>query len=553
MQPLAILSGAAFTAAVSFSLGALLLRNSAPDPATRFVTGASLLSLIVLAAAALHLIYPATFLILGAAAIAAARSEFRLPKRPRLTRWALLFAPFLVLYFFNAMAPEISYDGSRYHLSLIARILRDHGLRPNTDTFYAAFPQGVEMLYLFAFTFGRHSAAKLVHFTFLLALAWQVYGWCRGRGYPVAGIGAAALVFLSPIVGVDGTSAYIDVAVASIAFTLFSVLELWSERPSTRLLVAAGLLAGFACAAKYTAFVAVPYGVGYVLWRSRRVRLGFTVAAIAGMAVLPWLIKNYLWFQNPVAPFFNRYFPNPYVSASFEADYRSHLQQYNLRSPREIPLETTTYGSLDGLFGPVLLLAPIGLLALRYPEGRRILLAAAIFASTYPANISARFLIPAFPFISIAICLVLAQSLAILTLFLVIHGLFSWPAVIKRYAHADAWHLFKVPYREALRIKPEDGYLESNLPFYGITRRIEDQTPPNSTVYTETPIPDAYTSRRILVAWESTANILSKQLLYDGNIPELKRRGIDYLLMLEPRLDLQLVVEYKGAKLYKIQ
>src|SRR5213075_3147373 len=119
--------------------------------------------------------------------------------------------------------------------------------------------------------------------------------------------------------------------------------------------------------------------------------------------------------------------------------------------------------------GPVLLLAPIGLLSLRYPEGRGALLAAAIFASTYSAHISARFLIPAFPFISIAICLVLAQSLPILTLFLVIHGLFSWPSAIKRYAHPDAWHLFKVPYREALRIKPEDGYLESNLPWYGIT------------------------------------------------------------------------------------
>ena len=274
MQPLAILFGAAFTAAVAFSLGAILLRNSCTDPAVRFVSGAAILSLFVFAAAALGIVYPITFLAVGFAAIAGARSEWRLPKRPRRTRWWLLFLPFLILYFFNAMAPEISYDGSRYHLGLVSRYLREHGFHPITDNLYAALSQGVEMLYLFAFAFGRHSAAALVHFTFLLALVWQLYAWCRRRGSPFAGICAAAMVFVSPVVGVDGTSAYNDVAVAAIAFTLFHVLDLWDETRSSRLLVAAGLLAGFAFAAKYTAFLAVPYAIGYVVWRTRRLRPG---------------------------------------------------------------------------------------------------------------------------------------------------------------------------------------------------------------------------------------------------------------------------------------
>ena len=66
----------------------------------------------------------------------------------------------------------------------------------------------------------------------------------------MAGICAAAMVFVSPVVGVDGTSAYNDVAVAAIAFTLFHVLDLWDGSRNPRLLVAAGLLSGFAFAAK---------------------------------------------------------------------------------------------------------------------------------------------------------------------------------------------------------------------------------------------------------------------------------------------------------------
>ena len=134
-----------------------------------------------------------------------------------------------MLYLANAMAPEVSPDGAGYHLGLVARYLREHGFVRITDNLYAAMPAGVEMLFLFAFAFGRHSAAALVHFAFLLALVWQVFSYGRRRGFPVAGASAALLVFASPVVGIDGTSAYNDVAVAAIAFTLFHLLQIWDE------------------------------------------------------------------------------------------------------------------------------------------------------------------------------------------------------------------------------------------------------------------------------------------------------------------------------------
>jgi 4-amino-4-deoxy-L-arabinose transferase-like glycosyltransferase len=505
LQALAIIFAAAFTLAASYALGSHLLRDNTTDPGLRIVCGAALLSTAVFACCAAGLAWPASFLVLGLAGLALVK----LPdKRPVLfdRRWWLLLAPFVLLYLSNAMAPEISFDGSRYHLGLVARYLREHGFHAVHDNFYAALPAGVEMLYLFAFAFGRHSAAAVVHFGLLLALAWQMFAWARRAGYPLAGICAAVLVFLSPIVGVDGTSAYNDVAVAAIAFSLFHALWLWQEQRSTRLLAAIGLLAGFAFAAKYTAGLAVPYALGCVAWKSRRRwRDAAIVAGFAALVISPWMLKNCLWYGNPLAPFFNQWFPNPYVTVSFEREYRSQL---------------THWAGADGIIGPVLFLAPLGLVAARWSVGRQLLLAAAGFGLPVFANASPRFLIPALPFFALAMCLVLARTPRLAIGVVAVHAVLSWPPVLRRYCRADAWHLNKVTYREALRIKPEEGFLESNLPLYGAARLLERVTQAGATIFTQTPIPEAYTTRHVQTAYQSAGNIMSRDILWSGFVPE---------------------------------
>jgi len=577
MPALAILFGCLFTAAVSLALGAFLLADAAKDIALRFVAGASLLSLLVFCLCAAGLVYAPAFAAIGVLILLAsgrriAPLDRKLPRIPR----ALLiaFAVFFVLYFFNAMAPEISYDGSRYHLGLVSRYLREHGFHRITDNLYASLSQGVEMLYLYAFAFGKHSSAAMVHFAFLIALAWLMWRYAARAGFPVAGAAAALLVFASPAVGVDATSAYNDVAVAAIAFALFYLLQLWSEERSPRLLAAIGLMAGFAYAAKYTAWLAVPYALGFVAWKSRRLRDVLIVALCAAALVAPWMAKNWLWVHNPLAPFFNGLFPNPYLTVAFENEYRNHMAWYDLKSRWQIPMQVTTHGSLGGLLGPVFLLSPLALLALRRREGRQLLLAALVFGANYFTNVGTRFLIPPLPFVALAMMLVVSRIPHLAIALALLHAVLSWPSVVRSYCAPDAWHLVKVPFREALRIKPEEGYLESNLPDYGAARMIDRATPPGATVFTITPIPEAYTSRNILVGYQSAANIECRAILWsalDGSglskpqaAQELKRRGIDYLLLFDGELgadDLRAnaaqwritpVAAYKGARLYRL-
>src|SRR5256885_6310767 len=155
------------------------------------------------------------------------------------------------------------------------------------------------------------------------------------------------------------------------------------------------------------------------------------VGGCAALMIAPWMLKNELALRNPVSPFLNQVFPNPYIHVSFEKDYADHMRHYGLKTDAEIPLEVTVRGgALCGLLGPMFLLAPLGLLALRSPEGRKILLAAAVFLLPYPANIGTRFLIPALPFVALSMGLAASGSTVAAVTMAVAHAIFSWPLLI---------------------------------------------------------------------------------------------------------------------------
>src|SRR5262245_52559176 len=525
-QAVYILFGAAFTVAVCLAAGRMLLRSLSirlcrqEEHALAFVTGAACLSLLMFLLCAVGAARQRVLLAVGLVVLGFAfrRRVYRpqgdpLPPIPRLWNWLFrsIFAIFLVLYFFNAMAPEMSPDGVTYHLGLVSRYLRAHGFERITTNMYANLSQGVEMLFLFAFAFGRHSAAALTHFAFLVTLPLAMLCYARRFGFPVAGVCAALLVFVSPVVGMDGSVAYNDVATACIVFTAFYVAQIWAASESNpALLVPLGLVVGFGYAAKYTAFLAVPYVLGVVGWKSLRsgrpvVKAFSIVPASVALMIAPLMITHTLLLDNPVSPFLNQVFPNPYIHVSFEKDYAHHMRTYGLKSDREIPLEVTVRGgALCGLLGPVFLLAPLGLLALRFPAGRSLLLAALVFLIPYPANIGTRFLILALPFVALSMGLVVERStLAALTL-TIVHAIFSWPLMLAVYCPPDAWRLLsKIPLRQALRIESEESYLNFRMPHYGTARMIDNLVPAGGKVFSYSGAPEAYTSRDILVAYQS--------------------------------------------------
>ncbi|MSV27625.1 MAG: hypothetical protein EXQ52_02620 [Bryobacterales bacterium] len=537
-----LLFGAAFTIAVCSGLGRALLRGLSirlhreEHALIGFVLGAPLLSSIVFLLTAAGFARKSVFLWTGVVILIAASRVKRGPPitRPALPnplnpRWKKLFVAvfgvYFVLYFFNAMAPEHSPDGATYHLGLIARYLREHRLVPITDNMYAAISQGVDMLYLFAFSLGKHSAASMVHFSFLVTLPLLMICHARRVGIPAAGVCGALFFYIAPVTGIAGTSAYNDVAVAAVAFTLFYLLQIWDSERASALLVPIGLLAGFGYAAKYTAFLCVPFALGFIVWKTRPrtfasiVKPAAVVSACALLVMTPWLVRNALWFQNPFTPFLNNLFPNPYFHISFEKEYGEFMRSHSLNSWREFPLEATLGARLGGVIGPLFLLAPLALLALRWKDGRRFLAAAAVFAIPYALNTDVRFLLPALPFLSLAMAMTLTASGAAAAVLVLAHALASWPAVQAVLGHPHCWRLHNIPWRAALRIQSEDAYLTYAMEEYGIARMIERSVPPGERVFAFTTPAEAYTAREILVDYRSAPNELLRDILWSAIFP----------------------------------
>lgn len=523
-----IVFGASFTVAVMWALGGLLfgrLQIHLPSPEhdlLAFVAGGALLSFLVFLLCAAQEARTWVFLLTGIVILVlnwrfGARSTNSLKALSAFwkTLFAVLFTAFALLYLSNSLAPEISPDGQAYHLGLVYRFFREHGFHRLTTNMYGSFPLGVEMLFLFAFSLGRHSAAATVHCCYLLALPVLILSYARRVGKPAAGVCAAILVLAAPVAGIDGSSAYNDVALATTGFALFYLLEIWREKEQTddRLLIPAGLLAGFCVAIKLTGFVAPLYAFTVILLRKKPKAL-IPVAGTAALIALPWFIKDWLWVTNPVSPFFNRWFPNPYIHIAFEEDYRSYFRHYDLAGFRPLfRMLTVSGGPGGGVIGPVFLLAPLALVAFRSRAGRACLLAAVFFLAPYPLNIATRFLLPALPFIALGMAMSLEFMGVTLAVLVLAAAILGWPAAVNRYTAKGDWHLSDLEWPAALRIVPQDKFLIEHSPGWVAAQTLDYFVPKGRRVWSSAPIAEAYCNTDVMISFQSAEGELIQDIL----------------------------------------
>ena len=502
-----ILAGAAFCLSWAYALGLICLRWLPVPREVAFAVGAAVESCIVFALLSAGLASLEVFLGIGAVSLLLAcwfhgPALKDPPGEPASRAMRVVFAVtvgvFGFYYFVHAMAPEIQSDAIAYHLSLPAEYLRTGGF-PDRVTFFDMVPQGTEMLFTVAFAIGRHSAAKLVHFGFLLAslpLLLRIGRRLRlGEGPSMA---AAGLYFCAPITGVAGTCAYNDAALVYFVLIVFYLLLVWHDQADDRYLLPAGIAAGFCYAIKFTGILILPLAMAAALVASRRIRPALLLA-VGVVLIAPWMIRDAIVCGNPVAPLFNRWFPNPYFHASMEDFLANNLRSYGV-ARRRIPIELATGGRLQGIYGPLLAAIPMGLLALRRRQGRWCWLAAAALALPWFWNIGARFLLPSYVFAVLA--LMMAMPRAALAC-LVIQSVTCWPQVIALYNRADIWRLREFPWKAALRIESEDAYLAWRIDRYPITRLMQKLTGPDDRTLALTAIASAYTDRQTLEYWHS--------------------------------------------------
>ena len=290
-------------------------------------------------------------------------------------------------------------------------------------------------------------------------------------------------------------------------------------------------LAGFSVAIKPTAAVFGLFVVVVAAWEMRRhpgrraAGALATVALIAVAVPAPYLIRNTIWFQNPLGSFGNAIFVNRWFHISFERSYARSQEHLGGIAWRDLPRELTFGGTkMQESFGPAFILLPLALIGLRLPRTRFLLAAAAAAALPFCAIKSARFLIPALPLATLAATFVLCRWRAgpIMAAGLAFaHLLVSLPAINNRFHISTGWRLaYHVPWRTALRQAPEEQCL-ARSDEYRMARLIEERVPEGGAVLSLDGAPArSYTLRPIFVWWESAfAERMADLILTAGNAP----------------------------------
>ncbi len=502
MPLLSTLFGAAFTLVTAYALGALLMRKRPAPPEIVLGIGAAAESVLVFLLLLFHLAHWGAFLGIGAAAILGAwrfrgfaaatdRDPIRIPR----AAW-VVFVPYGVWYLVNALAPETIADGITYHLGLPNEYLRLGGF-PDHITFYDVVPQGMEMLYTVAFAFGRHAAAKLVEFAFFLATLPLIFRVGRRLGAnDLACLVAAVFYFCAPVAGITGSSSYNDAAGVFFLLAAFNLLLL----ADPRYLLPAGALAGFCYAIKLPGLIVVAGALLYVAVQ-RRWKPVFMVAAGAFLMMAPWMVRATVLTGNPVAPLMNRVFPNPYFHIATDRDLAADLRSLGEVRASQVPWELAFGDRLTGIFGPLFLALPIGLLALRRREGRLLWAAALLLALPWLTNTGARFLMPAVALSAIALGMVLPRPAAWAAI--AIQAILCWPHVLDARETRYSFRLHEFPLAAAVGAEPEADYCKRRLNEYNVARMIQRATPPDSRTLALLSVANAYLDRDVSVTWQS--------------------------------------------------
>jgi len=203
----------------------------------------------------------------------------------------------------RAAAPPTDWDARAYHLPLAELTLRAGALVQPAWMIHSRWPHLTEALYTLPLTAAGNGAAALVHAGAAGLLLAGVFLAGRRAAGPAAGWTAALLLAGQPVLLREAGQARADLACALFAFAAAVALARAHGKGSERLLLTAGLLAGFCGAAKLTGLATIAGGVLFLVMRDRRARPALVFLGGALLVVGPWLARTWLQTGDPVWPF----------------------------------------------------------------------------------------------------------------------------------------------------------------------------------------------------------------------------------------------------------
>ena len=293
-------------------------------------------------------------------------------------------AAFFVVYLLSTLAPPMDGDSLHSYLDIPRQYVDAGALIPLPYELHSTLPMNIQMLSAMALVVrGDELAQMLASFTMAAGCALVILA--LGRRYVHAEAGwLAALIFVS----MRAVISLMPTAKVNLGFAFFDLLAVYTicrwafDSRDDRWLIAGGILSGLALGAHYYAgFTGIALAVGIAIASRedglgklavRLVRYGVPVVLLAS----PWLVKNYLWVGNPVAPVLNPLFGLP--SEELKVHTRSILGLVTILWD----MATGKIAKYGQPVGPVVLSILPGLLLVR-PVARKVRTAVLFFAALY--------------------------------------------------------------------------------------------------------------------------------------------------------------------------
>lgn len=311
-----------------------------------------------------------------------------------------IIAVCLVLALMLALLPPTKWDVLTYHLAGPKLYVAAGHFYAAPNNHFLGFPQVVDVLYAaqMALT-GQLTGSSLLHWAIGALMLLMVGGYTARKFNTAAGLAAVCTILVGPSIWLEMTFPYVDLMPMALSIVGLAAAETWADHHAgqKRYIVLLGFIAGSAMGTKYTAlWLAIGLGVliVWLTWRDswKTSLISGTIFTVSAAAVLaPWLVRNLLWYDNPVYPLvfesaeMDRIRQEWYSQPESGLLYGSDAWQIPI-----LPIVATVFGvEGKGTFGTgigplYLILTPMILLAWSYltPDERRTVIRAAVVPMT---------------------------------------------------------------------------------------------------------------------------------------------------------------------------
>ena len=246
--------------------------------------------------------------------------ELRMPNSglDRLAAIVIILA--LITALLISLLPPTKWDVLTYHLTGAQHYVERGRFYAVPNNHFLGFPQQVDTLFAaqLALT-GQLTGSSLFQWA-MGSFALLLTGSMAARRFSLrAGLVAVSTIIVGKSIWLEMTYSYSDLLPIGLAAIALNVADTWAhyrDNTSTgrdvlremQYIVLIGMTSGFAMGTRYTA-VGLAAGLGIlVLWICHRDHwrriLGFALAygITASIVLGPWLVRNLVWYGNPVYP-----------------------------------------------------------------------------------------------------------------------------------------------------------------------------------------------------------------------------------------------------------